>query len=165
MQGRPPSGSKWSIWKWCDERSTAHIHKSTQYSRVIILYTRILQSWWLFITYTWRKTLYKSLSRVDIDMYIFALSKVHVHPVAVSQELLGLTLYRALIEILWNKKCHHYTGFIHILTDGFPELFQDFKQNFHDQTFREISVHSKFTWTATAWPQRIWSAWIASRLR
>jgi len=30
------------------------------------------------------------------------------------------------------------TGFLHILTDGFPGLFHDFKPNVHDQT--EISV-------------------------
>jgi len=32
-------------------------------------------------------------------------------------------------------------GFINILTNGVPGLFNDLKPNFHDQTFSEISVY------------------------
>jgi len=39
---------------------------------------------------------------------------------------------------LWHKKTILFSGFLHILTSGFPGLFPDFKPNVHDQT--EISV-------------------------
>jgi len=40
----------------------------------------------------------------------------------------------------WKKRHSKGSGFIHMLTNGWPGLFQDCSPNFHEQTFREISV-------------------------
>jgi len=39
-----------------------------------------------------------------------------------------------------DTETYRATGFIHMLTNGAPGPFHDFKPNFHDQTFCEISV-------------------------